>query len=238
VYTTLPEEVEISGKKFLMTPWLNKSNVEESGQIIKNSKADYLMGHLELSSFDMIRGIKAQHSHLSLNLLESFEHVVSGHYHCYSNRGNITYLGNICQMNWNDYSEIKQVGYIDTETDDLHLIKIPFTLFEKIRIRSIDDCKDPSQYNDKIVKCYLYTDRNIKIERFITKVVDLAMSVNVIDDTVMIATENFEVSEHSMSVTELWASYLEELDMPKKDKEIINSIFNNAFLKVNLGDTD
>lgn len=238
VYTDLPTEVELGGKKFLMTPWINKTNGEESQKIIKNSKADYLMGHLELGSFEMIRGINSLHGHLNLKVLERFEHVVSGHYHCFSNRGNITYLGNICQMNWNDYGEVKQVAYIDTDTDDLVLIDVPFTLYEKIRIKSKDDCINPKQFADKIVKCYLYTDRNIKIEKFLTEVVEVAMAVNIIDDTVMAATENFEINEASMGIPELWKNYLEELELPRKDKEIINGIFNNAYLKVNLGDTD
>lgn len=238
VYVNTPEEIEIGGKKFLMTPWVNKTNAEESHKIIAKSKADYLMGHLELGSFEMIRGINAVHGSVPLKLLESFEHVVSGHFHCFSNRGNITYLGNICQMNWNDYGEFKHVGYIDTETDDLELIEVPYSLYEKIRIKSKDDCVNPKQFVDKIVKCYLYTDRNIKIEKFLTDVVECAMAVNIIDDTVMAATENFEISEASMGIPELWANYLEELELPKKDKDIINGIFNNAYLKVNLGDTD
>ncbi len=238
VYTSLPEEIELGGKKFLMTPWINKTIVEESTKIIKKSKADFLMGHLELGSFEMIRGINSQHGHLSLSALENFDRVISGHYHCFSHRANVTYLGNICQMNWNDFDEYKHVGFIDTETDEFKLIEIPFILYEKIRIRSADDCKDPLQYKDKVVKCYLYTDRNIKIEKFITKVVDVAMTVNVIDDTVMMATENFDVEGSNMGVTDLWEKYLEELDMTQKDKEIINNIFHNAYLKVNLGDTD
>lgn len=238
VFTDLPEEIELGSKKFLMTPWLNKTNVEEATKIIKKSKADYLMGHLELGNFEMIRGINSQHGHLSLSTLESFEHVISGHFHCYSNRGNITYIGNVCQMNWNDFGEEKKVGYIDTETDELHYVPIPYTLYEKIKIKKDTELNDPLQYEDKIVKCYLYTDRNIKIEKFITKVVDVAMSVNVIDEQVMIATEDFELSEHNMGVVDLWSKYLEELDLTKKDKRIINDIFNNAYLRVNLGDTD
>ena len=238
VFTDMPSEIEFGGKKFLMTPWINKTTVEEASKVIKKSKADYLMGHLELGSFEMIRGINSLHGQINTSILESFEHVVSGHYHCFSNRGNVTYLGNVCQMNWNDYGELKHVAYIDTETDDLELIEIPYALYEKIRIKSSKDLEDPLQYKDKIVKCYLYTDRNIKIERFLTKVVENAMAVNIIDEQVMIATEDFEVSEASMGVPELWASYLEELELPKKDKDIINSIFNNAYLKVNLGDTD
>jgi DNA repair exonuclease SbcCD nuclease subunit len=238
VYTNLPSEIQFGGKTFLMTPWLNKTNAEESEKIIRKSKADYLMGHLELGQFEMIRGIHAQHGSLPLQALESFDHVVSGHYHCFSNRSNVTYLGNVCQMNWNDYGEKKHVGYIDTTTEDFNLIEIPYTLYEKIRIKSQDDCKDPLQFKNKVVKCYLYTDRNVKIEKFITKVVDVAMSVNVVDEQVMMATEDFDLDSANMGVVELWGKYLEELDMSAKDKEIINGIFNNAYLKVNLGDTD
>lgn len=239
VYTNLPEELELGGKTFLMTPWINKSNTEESNKIINESKADYLMGHLDLSGFEMMRGIVSTHGSCNLNSLESFEHVISGHYHCFSNKGNITYIGNVCQMTWNDFDEKKHFGYIDTETDKLNLVEIPYTLYEKIRIKSPADCKDPLQYENKIVKCYLYTNRNIKVEKFISKIVDVAMSVNVIDEQIMIGTTDIDIEDQNMSILELWHSYIEEIDhLNEREKTIVNKIFEDVYTKVSMGDMD
>ena len=238
VYTNLPETLELGGKTFLMTPWINKSNTEISNTIIKESKADYLMGHLDLSGFEMMRGIVSTQGHCSLKTLENFEHVVSGHYHCYSNRGNITYIGNVCQMTWNDYDEKKHFGYINTETDQLNLVEIPHILYEKIRIKSAKDCKNPLQYKDKIVKCYLYTNRNIKIEKFISEIVDVAMTVNVVDEQIMLGTTDFNIEDQNMSVLELWHSYVSELDLTEREMAIVNKIFEDVYIKVQIGDMD
>ncbi len=73
-------------------------------------------------------------------------------------------------------------------------------------------------------------------EKFISDLVDVCQSVNVVDEQVMLATENFDVDSHNMSVLELWKSYLDELEIPKKDAAVVNKIFNQTYLKVSTGD--
>ncbi len=236
VYSNLPEEVTFDKKKFLLTPWINKSNTEESNKIIKKSKADYMFAHLDLTGFEMIRGIVSRTGHVSLKLLNNFEHVISGHYHCYSNKGNITYLGNICEMSWIDYEVEKFCGWVDTKTDDLNLIKIPHTMYEKIKIKSDKDCVNADNYKDKIVKIYLHVDRNVKIEKFILSVIDVASSVNVIDEKAIITTTDVEIEDEDITVLDLWKNYVEEVDMEKSERIIVTEIFEEAYLRVTVGD--
>ena len=236
VVVNTPEEIEFGGKKFLLVPWLNKTNIVASTRIVRESKANYLLGHLDLSGFEMIRGFVSNKGNFPTLMLKKFQHVISGHFHCYSQKGNITFLGNICEMNWNDYNVNKHFGYIDTETDEFNLIDIPFKMYHVIRIKSSKDLVNPKEFKDKIVKCYLYTRRSIKIEKYITQLVDNCLQVNVVDEQVINATVDFNIDEHNMSVVDLWSAYLNEMDIRKKDATICNKIFSDVYMKVTSGD--
>ncbi len=240
VYVDDPGEIEFSSKKFLIVPWINKSNINNSVKVIKESKADYCLGHFDLQGFEMIRGIESKSSLFKTSILENFDLVVSGHYHCYSNKQNITYLGSVCEMNWNDYNVKKYCGYIDTDTDELNLIDIPYTMYDIIRIKDLNclDSLDSNSFTNKIIKCYLYITRGIKVEKFINKLDQNAFSVNVIDEMIINSTSNIDLDDSKMSVVDMWKSYLDELEMSTKDKTIINKIFSDVYIKVNSGETD
>lgn len=238
VVVDTPEELVFDNKKFLLVPWINKTNIKKTTEIVEQSEADYMFGHLDLVGFEMISGFVSTTGHFNISLLRNFIHVISGHYHCYSNKKNVTYLGSVSQMTWNDNEVQKYCGYIDTKNDKLNLIEIPYHIYKVIRIKSEDDIKNVEQYKDKIVKCYLYTKRNIKIEKFITDLVDIAQTVNVIDEQVINATIDFEISEHNMSIPDLWEAYLENMEIPKKDSVIVDKIFKDVYTKVCIGDVD
>lgn len=234
VIPNLPEEIELGNKKFLITPWINKSNIEESTKIIKKSKANYMLAHLDLIDFEMIRGIVSRKSHIDLKLLNDFEHVISGHYHCYSNKNNITYLGSVCEITWIDHEVDKFCGWIDTETDKLTTLKIPLTIYEKIRIYTEDDCIDFEKYKNKIIKIYLYTDRNVKVEKFISSVIDVANSVKIIDEKAITdsSSDDLDIETKNMKVLDLWKNYVEEIEMEDNERQIITDIFQDAYMNI------
>jgi len=236
VVVNLPEEIEIGGKKILLVPWINKTNLNQSTEIINDSTADYLLGHLELNGFEMIKGIISRTGQFKSTLLKHFKHVITGHFHNYSQRKNITYLGAVCEMTWNDFGVDKYAGMIDTDTDTLHLIEIPYKLYDTIRIKKNEPLPNIDQFKDKIIKVYLYTKRTIKIEKFITQLDDICQSINVIDEQVITATEDFDIESHNMSILELWKSYLDEMNITKKDATIVNKIFQDVYYKVSIGE--
>lgn len=236
VVTDLAEEFIFDGKKFLLVPWLNKTNYSENMKLIENTNADVLLGHFDINGFEMIKGIFSRNKDVRMSLFKKFKHVVSGHFHCFSSKGNITYPGSVCQMTWNDHGADHKFGYFCTETDELTMIDIPYTIYDVIRIKKNQKLPDPKQYKDKIIKCYLYTRRTIAIEKFLSVLVDNCISVNVIDEQVMSATENFDIETHNMSILELWKKYLEETYLHKKDVVIVDKIFTDAYIKVTTGD--
>ena len=55
IYST-PQIVEFDGTPILFMPWINTNNYNDSINFLKTANTDLLMGHLEISGFQMHRG--------------------------------------------------------------------------------------------------------------------------------------------------------------------------------------
>ena len=126
-----PTVMEYGSLKMAMLPWINQENYETSMSFVRECKADWLGGHLELNGFEMMRGVKQTHG-MDSKLFNKFELVLSGHYHVSSRRDNIWYLGSQMEFFWSDAHDPKAFHVIDTETRKIEKVKNPYTLFHKI----------------------------------------------------------------------------------------------------------
>ena len=126
-----PGEVDIDGIPILLVPWINAENREQTLKLIKKTKAQICFGHLDLTGFEMHRGVMKQDGD-SPTLFDKFDVVCSGHFHHMSARGNIHYLGAPLQFDWNDYNDPKGFHIFDTETRELEFIENPFVIFKKL----------------------------------------------------------------------------------------------------------
>lgn len=148
-----PSEVSIGGTKFLYLPWINKSNAQETVDLIKSTDAKVCFGHLELSGFDYDKFQVAKKG-LNPAVFKKFDHVFSGHYHIRSSKGNITYLGSPMQQTWVDQGVDKFFYVFDTETFEMTPVKNPYSIFKKI-IYKEDMEIDADEYKDCFVKMYV-----------------------------------------------------------------------------------
>ena len=126
-----PTVMEYGSLKMAMLPWINQENYESSMSFVRECKADWLGGHLELNGFEMMRGVKQTHG-MDSKLFNKFELVLSGHYHVSSRRDNIWYLGSQMEFFWSDAHDPKAFHVVDTETRQIEKVKNPHTLFHKI----------------------------------------------------------------------------------------------------------
>jgi len=149
--------LDYDGLKFALVPWICQDNEEDTNEFLVNCKADVVAGHFELNGFDMLRGVPCTHG-MSADNLRRFELVLSGHYHCKSNQGNIHYLGSQMEFFWNDAHDDKFFHVFDTETRELTPVRNPLTLFHRMRY---DDEKE--DYNEM--------DLSILDKRFVKVVV-------------------------------------------------------------------
>lgn len=128
---TEPEELDIGDTKFLLLPWINEDNEEETAEMIANSMAPFVMGHLELVGFQMIKGMVCTHGH-DHTMFKKFMRVFTGHFHLKSTLHNIYYLGSPYAMNWSEAEDPHGFHILDTDTLDLQHIINPANMFVKL----------------------------------------------------------------------------------------------------------
>lgn len=140
-YYSDPTEITIDGCRILLMPWICSSNYDKCIESIKNSKAQILFGHLELSGFEMYKGSVINHGY-DPKLFEKFDVVCSGHFHHKSSKGNIHYLGCPYEMTWSDFDDPKGFHVFDTDTRELTFVENPNKIFHKLFYNDVDQRLD------------------------------------------------------------------------------------------------
>ena len=152
------------GLKVLLLPWICDGNREESLNAIKTTRAQVVMGHLELQGFEMYRGSMVSHGD-DPSIFERFDLVCSGHYHHRSTNGHICYLGSHAEFTWSDYDDPRGFHIFDTETRELTFIQNPYKMFKKIwyddsDTNFVNSDINYSEYKNTIVKVVVKAKNN------------------------------------------------------------------------------
>ena len=226
-----PEEITLGSKKFLMMPWINKENKEECLELIANSKADIMCGHLECDGFEVTPGMKFDGG-FKVSDFKNFKRVWSGHFHHKSKHGNVQYLGNPYQMFWNDYKDTRGFHIYDTESDKLKYIKNPFEIFEKIFYddASVDYNKqDVSDYKDKYIKLIVEEKRDYQMfETLVDRLYNVGVHDVKIVETLVDADAVDDVELNTKDTLTLLSEYIDEIDLQvsKPDlKKLMQSLY-------------
>jgi len=228
-----PKEICIDGLDTLMLPWICEDNQKEIDNLIKNSQAKVVFGHLELSGFAAYPG-HIQIEGMDPSGLKKFDRVFSGHYHTKSNIGSIHYLGNPYQMFWNDVNDTRGFHIFDTSTYELEYFKNYFNMFEKIYY---DEDKvfgvDYSYVRGKIIKVVVHKKtKQILFDKFIDDLLKIGpldlkvVEVIDIDDGTVDVSEI--TSEDTISILD---KYVEESDFDlNKDmvKKVLREVYKEA----------
>tara|TARA_R110000824_G_scaffold49838_27_gene139752 strand:+ start:4477 stop:5550 length:1074 start_codon:yes stop_codon:yes gene_type:complete len=160
-----PKEVVFDGLKILMLPWINSSNEEQTADLLKNTDAQIIMGHLELAGFEMYSGVRNEHG-IDPSSFDKFDMVMTGHYHHKSDNGTVYYLGNPYEITWMDYQDTRGFHIFDTDTRELTFIKNPYRMFHKIFYNDANKTfeeimqQDFSSYEGSCVKVVVQTKEN------------------------------------------------------------------------------
>lgn len=234
---TEPTHHMFDDKCALFLPWLNSSNYEDSMKIVRESKANVMLGHLELKGFEMHKGQKNEDG-MSANDFNKFDLVLSGHFHTRSTQGNINYLGAPYEMTWSDYDDPRGFHILDTETLELTFIENPYKMFHKIYYNDeeLDHAKEDVSYlKNKIAKLVVVKKNNLTtFDYYLDKLYDAdVMDLGILED--MSDILEGEISEEDSKDAEkdtvdILCDYVESLDS-NHNKPKIKSLMKELYVE-------
>ena len=112
--TVITEQTKM--KNMLLVPWL-----VEDEQVQLDSDVEIIIGHFEISSFNVTRTFQATHG-LDKSTFKDVK-VLSGHYHLKQSQDNIHYIGTPVQENWSDFKEAKGFYIFDNVKNETQFVK-------------------------------------------------------------------------------------------------------------------
>lgn len=236
LYMDYPKEVEFDNTTILMTPWICDENRKVSFDKIKSTPAQVLLGHLELSGFDMYRGSPALHGD-DPNLFSRFDMVCSGHYHTRSNAGNITYLGAHAEFTWSDYNDPRGFHIFDTDTRTLTFIRNPYIMFEKVWYDDSTDQSsfDPTYLKNKIIKV-IVTNKNdpYLFDIFISNIDKMGIiDLQIVEDHLNLdLAEEDDIIDEAESTLSIFKKYIDSSPLQNINKtrleNTVTELYNEA----------
>jgi DNA repair exonuclease SbcCD nuclease subunit len=238
-----PTDVNFGGMQIALLPWINRENKDEFHDFVKNTKSEWLIGHLELNGYEVLRGIKYDGG-TDPEIFKRFEQVLSGHFHCQQERGNIKYLGTPYQITFSDLGEKKGFYILDTDTRELEFIENKKEMFYSIKYDDVASNYDKfiqkthSKYKDAYVKIFvLNKEKPHVLDRVIDSLYNSGVyNLTIVEDVdpMSYSTEDISESDMSKSTLELIldeVGKMKDINNPDKVKKLLKELYMES-LKV------
>ena len=230
-------EVDFGDCKILFVPWINSDNYSYTMEMLDTTSAQICMGHLELSGFQMQRGMIMTEG-WDKRLFQKFDMVMSGHFHHKSDDGQIFYLGTPYELYWNDYDDPKGFHIFDTKTRELERIVNTNTLFCKIYYDDTTQnymSHDISRYKNKYVKVIVVNKKDLyQFDHFVDRLLLAdAHDIKIIEDFSEMDASNVsdDIVENTEDTMTLLEKYIDELDVTldkSRLKTTMKSLYTEA----------
>ena len=234
-----PTTIELGEMKIGLVPWITKDNEEECLDFIAKKEGSVLMGHLELSGYEVLRGVQ-HHEGMDPDLFKGYDAVYSGHFHCKHSKGNIHYLGTQYQITFTDLKESKGFHVLDTDTGEIEYIQNPHRLFTVFVYNDEDgrDFFDGSvewdSYKDTYVRLTIEKKTNpFMLDRIIEKLNESGChSITVNDQTYSEKTskaeEKVDLSKDTLTLICEEIDRMEGIEDPTRLKNLIRELYVEA----------
>ena len=230
-----PKVLDYDGLRIALVPWINNENYSSTMKFLEKCDASWVGAHLELTGFDMMRGVQNTHG-MSADVFKRFEMVMTGHFHTKSEQGNIHYLGSQMEFTWSDCGDPKYFHVIDTSTRELIPVRNDITIFEKVLYNDTEidyNNYDVSKLENKFVKVVVVNKSDpFLFDRFIDR-------IHNIDTHELKIAETFDeflgenVDDETVSVedtTELLDTYVESVETDL-DKEKMKGLMRGLYVE-------
>ncbi len=228
-----PEVLTFGSLDIAFLPWVNKENYDKSIEFIKTAEAPFLIGHLELDGYEVMRGVKFDNG-MDPKLFSRYEQVLSGHFHCRQERGNIYYLGTQYQITFSDLNETKGFHVLDTDTREIEFIPNPYQMFHVVTYNDKDGPVDADKYQcqyleNAYVKLFVeHKEHPYSFERFMDKLYDCGVEkITIVEELVDISDdeEMVNLAQDTVTLINNEIEGLEEVKDKEKMKRIIRELY-------------
>lgn len=228
-----PQVVDFDGLNIALLPWVNKENHDDSIEFIKGASAPILVGHLELRGYDVMRGVKFDGG-MDPSIFERYEKVLSGHFHCKQESGNVYYMGTQYQITFADLNETKGFHVLDTQTRELEFIENPLKMFHTI---VYNDEKNDYENNVKIknlkdsyVKLFVETKKKpYAFDRFVENLYSAGVAkITVVEeliDSQWTKEEIVDLAQDTVTLINNEIDSIEEVEDKDRMKRLIKDLY-------------
>jgi len=217
-----PTTKNFDGLDICLMPWICSQNYNQCMKELETTKAQVLMGHLEVNGYTMFPGSVCVHG-FDREVFSKFDKVYSGHFHYKNGDSTITYIGTPWELMWSDYGDQKGFYIFDTETRETEFIPNPYNIFHKVIYN--DETSDMEKYQfenleKRYVKLIVAEKKNPYIfDRFVDRLYKLnPEDVNIIEDSynVLHESEDFVNFEAEDTLTTL-IKYVHDVEISNDD---------------------
>ena len=229
-----PTVINFDGLDIALLPWVNKENEKESLDFINNAPAPIMVGHLEIQGYDVIRGVQ-YNSGMNPKLFNRYEKVLTGHFHCRQEHGNIYYMGTQYQITFADIEEKKGFHIFDTDTRDIEFIENPYQMFHKLSYNDEDgpvelDKLDLSYLKDSYVRLDIESKKHAySFDSFMDKLYDVGVAkITTIEESSDILDTDEEIvdlAQDTVTLINNEIDSIEEVEDKDKLKKLIKDLY-------------
>ena len=229
-----PSELELGGTKFLLLPWINRNNEDDTNNLILKTDAPIVLGHLELMGYEVLRGTQF-HEGIDPGRFSGFEAVYTGHFHCKQSKGNVHYLGTPYQITFGDLNETKGFHVFDTQDRTMEFVENPLHIFTETQyddtVNDYTVMPSMAHFKETFVRVRVLRKKNqTQFNMFMDTINSVgAHGVTVIEDRNS-ETELSTTVDVSKDTLALINTEVDNLDIPNpsKLKLIIRDLYNES----------
>jgi DNA repair exonuclease SbcCD nuclease subunit len=231
-----PEVLTFGALDIAFLPWVNKENYDQSIEFIKTAEAPFLIGHLELDGYEVMRGVKFDNG-MDPKLFSRYEKILSGHFHCRQEKDNIYYMGTQYQITFSDLNETKGFHILDTDTREIEFIENPYKMFYSVTYNDEDGPIEPDKFDCQYlegayVKLFVeHKEHPYSFDRFMDKLYDCGVAkITVVEELVNADWTKEEIVDMAQDTVTLINSEVDAME-EVKDKEKMKRIIRELYME-------